>query len=186
MKIAFKNSLMVIVAASTFFGASSANAAVCGANGNPVVIIAGTVKPYISAIARALYNDPKPVTIVYKGITSCLGIDAALNSTPLTGTASYFDPGSSTTNNEVTCDLPSADAGGTFADIGSSDVFAPTCGYATGGLPSTIRDSFGPVQTMGFVVPAASTQKSISANAAYLIYGLGADIANIAPWIDPA
>src|ERR1019366_6889834 len=81
MQITFKNSVFMTIVTSTFFAASSASADVCGANGNPVVYVAGTVKPYVSAIARALYNDPKPITIVYKGITSCLGIDAILNST---------------------------------------------------------------------------------------------------------
>lgn len=164
--------------------ASSASAEVCGANGNPVVYVAGTVKPYVTAIARALYNDQKPITIVYKGITSCLGIDAVLNSTPISGTAFYYDPGNPVPNNEVTCDLSATDGGTQFADIGSSDVFAPTCGYAAQGLPPTIRDAFGPVQSMGFVVPSASSQKVISANAAYYIYGLGAASANVAPWID--
>ena len=171
--------------------AGNASAEVCGANGNPVVYIAGTVKPYVTAIARALYNDTTdkggPITIVYKGITSCIGIDAVLNGTPISGTAFYYDPGNPVPNNEVTCDLSATDGGTQFADIGASDVFAPTCGYATTtGLPPTIRDAFGPVQTMGFVVPSASSQHVISANAAYYIYGLGADVANVAPWTDPS
>lgn len=173
-------------AAATLLAPRVAKAEVCGANGNPVVYVAGTVKPYVSAVARAVYNAPKPITIVFKGVTSCLGIDAVLNSTPISGTASYFDPASTNTGNEVSCDLPASDAGTTFADIGASDVFAPTCFSLPNGLPSTVQDNFGPVQTMGFVVPAASTQKSISASAAYLIFGLGADVANIAPWTDPA
>ena len=164
--------------------APNASAAVCGANGNPVVYVAGTVKPYVTAIARALYNDASPITIVYKGVTSCNGIDTVLNSTPISGTAFYYDPGNPVPNNEVTCDLSATDGGTQFADIGASDVFAPTCGFATTGLPPTIRDAFGPVQSMGFVVPSASSQKVISANAAYYIYGLGAASANVAPWTD--
>ncbi|MEO7109779.1 MAG: hypothetical protein ABI183_05035 [Polyangiaceae bacterium] len=181
----FKNSVFAIIVSSAIFAASTAHAAPCGANGNPVVYVAGTVKPYVSAIARALYNDPNPITIVYKGITSCLGIDAVLNSTPISGTGSYFDPGSSTTGNEVMCDLPVPEGGTLFADIGSSDVFAPTCFSLSGGLPPSVQDNFGPVQAMGFVVPTASTEHSISAAAAYYIYGLGAGAANITPWKDP-
>ncbi|MGH7329037.1 MAG: hypothetical protein ACREJX_11870, partial [Polyangiaceae bacterium] len=167
----FLRSLMLALPVACF--ATNASAAVCGANGNPVVYVAGTVKPYVTAIARALYTDANPITIVYKGITSCNGIDAALNGTPISGTAFYYDPGNPVPNNEVTCDLSPNDGGTVFADIGSSDVFAPTCGYATTGLPATIRDAFGPVQTMGFVVTSASQEKVISANAAYYIYGLG-------------
>ncbi len=167
-------------------GATDAHAVVCGtANSNRVVYVAGTVKPYVSAIARALYTDANPLTIVYKGVTSCAGIDAVLNSTPLSGTASYFDPASSNTGNEVTCDLPVPDGGSIFADIGSSDVFAPTCFALSGGLPASVQDNFGPVQTMGFVVPTSSGEHAISAAAAYYIYGLGAGVANVTPWTDP-
>ncbi len=185
MQIPFKNSASAIIVLSTIFGATTARADVCGANGNPVVYVAGTVKPYVSAIARALYNDTKPITIVYKGITSCTGIDAVLNSTPISGTASYFDPGSTNAGNEVTCDLPVADGGTLFADIGASDVFAPTCFPLPEGLPASVQDNFGPVQAMGFVVPSASSQHAISAAAAYYIYGLGAGVANVTPWTNP-
>src|ERR1700689_5429386 len=107
MQITLKNSLFMAISASTFFASSNANAVVCGTqNGNSVVYVAGTVKPYVSAIARALYNDTNPITVVYVGITSCNGIDAVLNSTPISGTASYFDPASSAPGNEVSCDLP--------------------------------------------------------------------------------
>lgn len=180
----FLRSLWLALPIASF--ATNASADVCGANGNPVVYIAGTVKPYVTAIARALYNDAKPITIVYKGITSCNGIDSVLNSTPISGNAFYYDPGNPAPNNEVTCSLSATDGGTQFADIGASDVFAPTCGYAAQGLPPTVRDAFGPVQTMGFVVPSASPEKVISANAAYYIYGLGADVANVAPWTDPS
>lgn len=180
--------LSCLVASSIAFAAENASAEVCGAkSGNPVVYIAGTVKPYVTALARALYTDASPITIVYKGVTSCTGIDAIVNSTPISGTAFYYDPSNPVPNNEVTCDLSPNDGGTVFADIGSSDVFAPTCGLGTsGGLPANIHDNFGPVQTMGFVVPSASKQKVISANAAYMIYGLGATEANVAPWNDSA
>lgn len=188
MRIAFKNSAFAIVVMSTIFSARNAHAVVCGStNSNPVVYVAGTVKPYVSAIARALYNSPTdPITIVYVGITSCAGIDAVLNSTPISGTASYFDPASSNTGNEVSCDLPVPEGGTLFADIGSSDVFAPTCFSLSGGLPASVQDNFGPVQSMGFVVPAASSQHSISALAAYFIFGLGASAGGVSPWTDPS
>jgi hypothetical protein len=53
------------------------------------------------------------------------------------------------------------------------------------GLPASVQDNFGPVQAMGFVVPTASSQHSISALAAYFIFGLGASAGNVAPWTDP-
>ncbi|HEX7666988.1 MAG TPA: hypothetical protein VF407_20805, partial [Polyangiaceae bacterium] len=179
--------LSFAAAGAAFSFAGNASAIGCDQiNGNKVVYVAGTVKPYVTAVARALFNDTSngnhPITVIYKGITSCLGIDAIVNSTPLTGTGFYYDPASTATNNEQTCDLPLPEAGLVRADIGSSDVFAPTCTSYPNGFPTDIRDGFGPVQAMGFVVPSASTQKSISANAAYLLFGLGAEAANISPW----
>ena len=54
---------------------------------------------------------------------------------------------------------------GVQADIGVSDVFPSTCMALPNGLPSNVHDFSGPVQTMTFVTPHASTQESISAEA---------------------
>jgi hypothetical protein len=62
-----------------------------------------------------------------------------------------------------------------------SDVFASTCVNLPGGLPSNVADFVGPVQTMTFVVPAASKERSISAAAAYNVFGFGPD-SGVAPW----
>jgi hypothetical protein len=74
-------------------------------------------------------------------------------------------------------------APGVLADVGISDVFASTCFQLPGGLPATVADILGPVQTMTFVAPAASEQRSISAEAAYYVYGFGAD-SGVPPWND--
>ena len=52
------------------------------------------------------------------------------------------------------------------------------------GLPKDVGDFFGPVQAMGFMVPKLSVERSISAEAAYFIYGFGAQ-SGVAPWTDP-
>jgi len=70
---------------------------------------------------------------------------------------------------------------GIVPDVGVADVFASTCTSLPDGLPSGIGDFFGPVQTMSFVVPKASTETSISAEAAYAIYGLGSK-SGVSPW----
>jgi hypothetical protein len=66
-------------------------------------------------------------------------------------------------------------------DVGISDVFATSCGVQS--LPANVGDFSGPIQTMALVVPFGSSQDTISAEAAYLVYGLGAD-AGVAPWTD--
>jgi serine/threonine protein kinase len=84
-----------------------------------------------------------------------------------------------------TCELPATGGpnnGPPVADIGTSDVYAPTCGTLPGGqLPPNVADFLGPIQPMVFVVPKASSQQSISASAAYFVFGFGAD-SGVAPW----
>jgi hypothetical protein len=75
------------------------------------------------------------------------------------------------------------DGGGVTADIGVSDVFASTCIALPGGLPSNVQDFLGPVQTMTFIVPHASTQTTISAEAAYYVFGFGA-ASGADPWVN--
>lgn len=74
---------------------------------------------------------------------------------------------------------------GAPVDVGASDVFAGSCNeaYAPG---ATVADFLGPVQPMTFVVPSGSTETVISAEMGKIIFGLGANDANAAPWTDPA
>lgn len=164
----------------------AALADICGANGKPVVYVTGSSasKPFLAVLGRALYNDAQPIALVYKSAGSCIGVSAVLNGDPVTGTAVYWDPASPTMNNEVSCTIGTGTvAGSILADIGISDVFASTCFDLPGGLPSSIGDFFGPVQAMTFVVPKMSTEKSISAAAAYFVFGFGQD-SGVAPWND--
>src|SRR5215472_12075606 len=175
--------------ASTLLLAPVARAADCCTvkPGSPIVYVTGTAKPYVAALARVLFADPvAPATIVYQGNSSCTAWDAILNGTPMMGMASYWDPSSGTTDNEVQCTLPVGDAGtGVIADVGIADIFASTCYPLPNGLPSDVGDFLGPIQTMTFVVPKGSMEKSISATAAYFVYGFGAQ-SGVAPWTNPA
>jgi ABC-type phosphate transport system substrate-binding protein len=142
-----------------------------------VVMVTGSsaAKPYLQQIARQLAEQS--IYLVYASTGSCVGVDAIVNATPVrTGpapapasSATYWDSASSTGK---ACDVP---APGVIADIGVSDVFAQTCpGLELSNLDSQqVRDAHGPIQTMGFAVPANSTLTEISARAAYLVFGLG-------------
>jgi ABC-type phosphate transport system substrate-binding protein len=154
-----------------------------------VVYVTGSsaAKPLLAALAPIIFADPvSPATIVYRNQGSCDGPNAILNGVPMANTdgttALYWDPNSTTvqsstvSSKEQQCVLPNP----TFADIGISDVFAQTCGYATQGLPSGISDFQGPIQAMTFAVPKNSKEDVISAEAAYLTFGLGV----VAPWVD--
>jgi len=193
---------------ATFLATNDADAASCTAlqklqpggvapdagTGTPVptvVYVTGSsaAKPLIAALAPAIFVDPlRPATIVYLSQGSCTGASAILSGAPMASNdstnASYWDANSATlaagskTAKEETCTL----AAGTIADIGISDVFAQTCGLGGAGLPQGVVDFQGPIQAMTFAVNKGSREQSISAEAAYLTFGLG----TLAPWLDDA
>jgi hypothetical protein len=71
---------------------------------------------------------------------------------------------------------------GNQVDVGQSDVYARTCGYEN--VPG-VADYPGPIQAINFVVPAGSTQRVISAQAAHLVFGAGGKDGAVPPWTDP-
>jgi ABC-type phosphate transport system substrate-binding protein len=164
-------------------GGAPARAATCDSLSNPVYVSGSTAaKPLLAEIGRYFSSQTPAVTIVYLGQGSCGGIDAILNGTPLRGEGqsglSYWEA----TGAERHCDVPLSGPG-VQADVGMSDVFTSTCVRLPGGLPTNVADFLGPVQTMTFVVPKASPERSISAEAAYNVYGFGAD-SGVDPWTD--
>jgi hypothetical protein len=153
--------------------ARDAVAAPCSGSPSPTYIIGSSaVQPFVVELQKALGTT---ATLVYQSKGSCVGVDAAINGTKMTGTATVFD----STGTGASCDL---DTAGQTADLGVSDVFATTCAGFTS-VPSTIGDFHGPNQVMEFVVPAASSQKVISAEAAYFVFGFGTT-GGVDPWTD--
>ena len=113
--------------------------------------------------------------MVYIGDGGCLGADNFFNNRPIPAKpAPIYYPGQV----KGTCELPA----GRVADIATSDVYGEGCGTLPGGqLPSNMGDFLGPIQPMVFVVPKASSQKSISQDAAYFVFGFGDD-SGVEPW----
>jgi hypothetical protein len=120
-----------------------------------------------------------PVTIVYFGAGSCAGVDAILSGTPIMGSGTTALSTWDTNGVEQKCDVTAA--GGVVAHVGISDVFAQTCFQLPGGLPASVSDVLGPVQAMTFITHRSSTEKSISAEAAYYVYGFGGT-SMVPPW----
>ena len=166
--------------AALFTLASPASAELCSARPNPVYVNGGG-SVLVESLGKLL--SAENTTLVYKKQGSCAAVDSILNGTPLTGTEATMDAGvywDSTTQHP--CDF---DPGGNVADIGISDVFPSTCSSLPNGLPADVGDYLGPVEAYGFAVPSASTEKSISRDAAYFVFGFGAD-SGVDPWTDPA
>jgi hypothetical protein len=162
-------------------GASSAVCAVeCATLPNPVYVTGSTaVKPLLIELSKYLSTQTAPITIVYLGQGSCMGVDAILNGTPVQGSGSSALSTWDATGTETKCDVTTS----VVADIGISDVFATTCFTLPGGLSGNVTDFLGPVQSMTFAVPIGSPESSISAEAAYYVYGFGG-ASGVAPWTD--
>ena len=178
--LALVTSLLALSGSSRVAGAAS-----CSLLPRPIVVTGSTAaKPLLAQIGRLLASAASPATVIYRGQGSCAGVDAVLNGTALFGEGANALAVWDAAGNEGTCELASTGAGA-LADVGLSDVFASTCFPLPGGLPSNVADFLGPVQTMTFVVPFGSPERSISGEAAYNVFGFGAD-SGVAPWTNPA
>ena len=168
--------------AGTFCWAASVAADPCeDVEGSVVVVGSSAVKPLLAELARlAVLEETESLRIYYKGAGSCAGVSAVLQ-------PSSFTPQSlthwSSSGDELNCEVQPTDSVQTR--IGVSDVFAGTCRVLPNGLPSNVADIQGPVQTMVFAVPNGSSERTISAEAAYYVFGFGAD-SGVPPWEDPA
>jgi ABC-type phosphate transport system substrate-binding protein len=173
-------------AALAFSWAGSARAQTppnCDDLPNPVYVAGSTaVQPFLAKVAASLVASN--ITVVYQGQGSCVGVGYLTSSSnTITGTGVYWDATGTAVSGGCTLSLA-----GDQVLVGVSDVYAASCGVDP--LPDGVADFKGPIQSMTFVVPGTqttgSTQKSISAEAAYAVLGYGGVTYPIAPWTDPA
>jgi len=158
-----------------------------------VVYVDGSsaVRSFLGAVAGLLAADMPAYTIVYQSQGSCTGVESVFSEDPAkrvirdipaaNGKPANYAVFFNTDGTSEECFL---DPNGNTVDVGVSDVYASTCG-ATSPNGVTIGDYQGPIQPMAFVVPALSMQRSISAEAAYMIFGTGGNKGAAAPWTDP-
>src|SRR5581483_1572953 len=134
-----------------------------------------SIGPKLAGLASGGY------TLVYIKDGSCSGVNRII-SDGLIKTNAFYIPASynpATTPTPPQCTIPST---GTLGDLVLSDVDPALCPGVT--VPANLKDYPGPVNNMVFVVPSSSTQKAISYEMAYLVFGLGAS-GGVSPWIDP-
>jgi ABC-type phosphate transport system substrate-binding protein len=134
-------------------------------------------KPLLGKVATLLLNASPPLTVVYQAPGACVGVNGLFGGTKITGTASYWD----TAGKEQTCTLPD---GGQEIDFANSGNAATSC-PGVSAIPPGIADFLGPVNAFSLIVPKASSQTSISAEAAYFVFGFG-QAGGVAPWVDEA
>ncbi len=131
-------------------------------------------KPLLARLAPLLLSLPEPITLIYQSPGACFGITAYVDGTPLTGTASYWDADGT----EQTCNLPLT---GIEPDFGMLGVQGTLC-EGVEAIPAGIGDFAGPITGWNLIVPNASSQTSISAEAVYFVYGFGAALGQVSPW----
>lgn len=155
----------------------AAEAAPCADLPNPIYGLGGSAtKPFLGKLSQGLSLLPAPnnATIVFQAPGACLGIYALLNNTTITGTASFWGADGI----EQTCELADAGQAIDFANMVNSHELCP---LAPATLPNDIGDYESAVNTVNLVVPLASSQTTISAAAAYFVFGFGAQ-GQAAPW----
>jgi hypothetical protein len=158
------------------FASGRALADDCSTLPNPIYGLGGSAtKPLLGKVAAGLAAAPTPATIVYQAPGACLGINGLIGNTLITGTASYWD----VTGKELQCTLPGAGQAIDFANMGNAATSCP--GVAA--LPADIGDFLGPINTYNLIVPTASSQTSISSEAAYFVFGFG-QLGQAQPWVD--
>ena len=171
MKKSMMCALGALAGCGVLSSAISAEAADCSTlgNKNPVYIAGSTAsKPIWAALAKTIPG----VDLIYQAPSSCVGLADVTTAVADTKSAIYEDGSAA----GVACTNPGP------VNIGVSDVFPSSCGSLT--VPSGFKDFFGPTQAMVIAVPYASTESSISADAAYTVFGWGGTQYPVAPWTD--
>jgi len=149
----------------------------CASLPDPIYIAGSSaIRPLLTTVGAKLAAAATPSTIVYVSTGSCDGVNTVVTDLKVTAGAKYALANETLAD----CTLPTA---GQAIDVGMSDVFPTSCPDITTALLAGIGDFAGPVQAMNFVVPKAATQTTISAEAAYLTFGLGA--AGKTDWDNP-
>ncbi len=169
-------------------GRARAQAVGCSTYPNPVYISGSSAsQPVLQALASVLGSN---VSIIYQNPDSCFGLNDAITGSPSTETvanttvsSNFLDPVS---GKAIGCTADPAQA----PDIGVSDVFLKTCqtrlGTATVPAGQNIVQVSGPIQAMTIAVPSMSAATSISAEAAYVVFGYDAMPFSVPPWTQPA
>lgn len=145
----------------------------------PIIGAGGSAsKPLFAKLAPILASLPEPVTLIYQSPGACFGITTYVDDAPITGTATYWD----SDGTEQTCNLPLT---GVSPDFGMLGVQGTLC-EGVEQIPAGIGDFPGPITGWNLIVPQASSQTTISAEAVYFVYGFGAAQGQVSPWTSDA
>lgn len=148
----------------------------CASLPNPIYGQGGSApNPLIASFATALASSPNPITVIYASPGACFIMRSFQDGTPLTGTAFYW----TAAGEQRSCTLP---LDGVPIQYGSMAQTAALCeGFDAN--PPNVYDVPGPVTSWVLMAPLASSQRVISSEAIYTVYGFGRE-SGTAPWTD--
>jgi hypothetical protein len=132
----------------------------------------------MDTVAKAM---GEAATIFYSEKGSCEGVATMIVNEPKLGSEIvYWDTDGTKNRCVLQQDHP--------ADVALSALFAQSCANQAGlaqpvALPPDVEDFLGPVNPVMFTVPATSSERAISAEAAYKVYGFG-NSSGVLPWTD--
>ncbi|MBL8681824.1 MAG: hypothetical protein JNK05_21835 [Myxococcales bacterium] len=148
----------------------------CATLPNPVYGLGGSAqRPFIARVAARLAAATPATTVIHQAPGACNGINALIANTRINGTATYW----LADGTERQCNLPVTGQVVDWANMGNG---ATNCPGVTA-LPADIGDFTTSVTSWNLIVPLASSQQAISAEALYFVYGFGAQ-SQVAPWTD--
>jgi hypothetical protein len=172
---------------AVFSGSRRAHAIACNDPSlpNPIYAVGGSGPvPILQAVATALGKLSTPITFIYQSTGgACAGVNAFVtpSTTGLTGNGTYW----TTAGTATTCTYPTP---GPAPDLGVADSYATLC-PGVSSVPAGVGDFLGPIQAFDFIVPAGSSESSISAEAGYFIFAFGAGSSSpsypVSPWTVP-
>jgi hypothetical protein len=148
---------------------------------NPVYIAGSSAsKPLLISLAATLGNT---VSIIYAAPASCNGLADVTTPQAESTTPTFLSP----SGTAYTCQGAGGTTYGAFnVDIGVADVYPSSCITPQITLGASQKDFHGAIQPMEIVVPFASSENSISAEAAYVVFGFdAASMYTVMPWNDP-
>jgi hypothetical protein len=148
---------------------------------NPVYIAGSSnAKPLVLNMAKALGSS---VSLIYTPEPACDGLDDVLASPPQqeTATPSLANP----ENGFEFCTAGTGPYPAFDVDIAISDVYATSCINPQVTVGTGYADWLGAIQAFELVVPWTSSEFSISADAAYVVFGFAARDYVVSPWNDP-
>lgn len=152
--------------------------------GNTIVVSGSTaVQPFFATLAPLLAAGSPAYQIAYQPAGSCSGVDFLFNPDPTKRIVKDIVGKQALLFHTDGTSEPCSFGSGVALDVAVSDVFSTSCNAAYT-VPATIGAYLGPIQPMTFVVPSTSTESSISAEMAHVVFGRGTTDADVIPWND--